>query len=123
MKYVKQIGIILGITMAGEILNRTLPLPVPAGVYGLFILLAALISGVVKLENVEGAGNFLLDTMTMMFLPAMVGIMECVDMILENVLPFVLILVVSTLAVMCVTGWVSQWMMREKAEKKEDMAR
>ena len=61
--------------------------------------------------------------MTMMFLPAMVGIMECVDMILENVLPFVLILVISTLAVMCVTGWVSQWMMREKAEKKEDMAR
>ena len=39
MKYVKQIGIILGITLAGECLNQFLPLPVPAGVYGLFLLL------------------------------------------------------------------------------------
>lgn len=37
MKYVRQIGIILGITLAGEFLNQILPLPVPAGVYGLFL--------------------------------------------------------------------------------------
>ena len=42
MKYVRQIGIILGITLAGEFLNQILPLPVPAGVYGLFLMLAAL---------------------------------------------------------------------------------
>ena len=30
MRYVKQIGIILGITLAGEILNHVVPLPVPA---------------------------------------------------------------------------------------------
>lgn len=49
MRYVKQIGIILGITLAGEILNHVVPLPVPAGVYGLFIMLAALMCGAVKL--------------------------------------------------------------------------
>ena len=38
MRYVKQIGIIFGITLTGEILNQVIPLPVPAGVYGLFIL-------------------------------------------------------------------------------------
>ena len=48
MRYVKQIGIILGITLAGEILNHVVPLPVPAGVYGLFIMLAALMCGAVK---------------------------------------------------------------------------
>ena len=70
MKYVRQIGIILGITLAGEFLNQILPLPVPAGVYGLFLMLAALMSGVVKMESVEGTGNFLMDTMSMMFVPA-----------------------------------------------------
>ena len=54
MKYVKQIGIILGITLAGECLNQFLPLPVPAGVYGLFLLLGTLLTGAVKLESVEG---------------------------------------------------------------------
>ena len=73
MKYVRQIGIILGITLAGEFLNQILPLPVPAGVYGLFLMLAALMSGVVKMESVEGTGNFLMDTMSMMFVPATVG--------------------------------------------------
>ena len=60
MKYVKQITIITGMTLAGEALNWLLPLPVPAGVYGLFLMLAALMSGLVKLESVEGTGNFLL---------------------------------------------------------------
>ena len=42
MKYVKEIVIIFGITMVGELLNKFIPLPVPAGVYGLFILLGGL---------------------------------------------------------------------------------
>ena len=37
MKYVRQIGIILGITLAGEFLNQILPLPVPE-VYTVFFL-------------------------------------------------------------------------------------
>ena len=39
MKYVKEAGTIFGMSAAGEILNKLLPLPVPAGVYGLFLLL------------------------------------------------------------------------------------
>ena len=95
MKYVRQIGIILGITLAGEFLNKILPLPVPAGVYGLFLMLAALMTGVVKLESVEGTGNFLMD------------------------IPFLIIIAVSTVVVMIVTGKVAQFMM-ESAEKKKE---
>lgn len=111
MRYVKQIGIILGITLAGEVLNHVAPLPVPAGVYGLFIMLAALMSGVVKLESVEGTGNFLMDTMTMMFIPATVGIIECISEVKAVILPFLLIIAVSTLLVMAVTGRMAQWVM------------
>jgi len=49
MKYVKQSSIIFGITMAGELLYTLLPLPVPAGVYGLFLLLAGLCTWIIKL--------------------------------------------------------------------------
>ena len=45
MKYIKESAIIFGITMIGEFLNRLLPLPVPAGVYGLFLLLLLLCFG------------------------------------------------------------------------------
>ena len=74
MKYVKEIVIIFGITMVGELLNKFIPLPVPAGVYGLFILLGGLCSGIIKLSDVEVTGNLLLDLMPVMFIPAAVGI-------------------------------------------------
>ena len=119
MKYVKQIGIVLGITMVGEILYRVLPLPVPAGVYGLFIMLAALMSGAVKLESVEGTGNFLMDTMTMMFIPATVGIVECIAEIKAVLIPFLVIIAVSTVLVMIVTGRMAQWVMGRREVKEE----
>lgn len=118
MKYVKQIGIILGITLAGECLNQFLPLPVPPGVYGLFLPLGTLLTGAMKLESVEGTGNFLMDTMSMMFIPATVGIIECADQLRTVLLPFLLIIAVSTIAVMAVTGKVAQHMV-EKKEREQ----
>lgn len=122
MKYVKQICIILGITLAGELLNQLLPLPVPAGVYGLFLLLAALISGAVKLEQVEETGNFLMDIMSMMFIPATVGIISCAEEVKAVLVPFLIIIAVSTVLVMTVTGKMAQWMMnRKKPEEKGEL--
>ena len=42
MKYLCQFLIILGFTFAGEALQRTLPLPLPATVYGLLLLFGSL---------------------------------------------------------------------------------
>ena len=79
MKYVKEVVIIFGITMVGELLNKFIPLPVPAGVYGLFILLGGLCSGIIKLSDVEVTGNLLLDLMPVMFIPAAVGIIDKIE--------------------------------------------
>ena len=126
MKYVKQTCIITGMTLAGELLSSVLPLPVPAGVYGLFLMLAALISGAVKLESVEGTGNFLLDTMSLMFIPSMVGVVECLEELRAVLVPFLLIILVSAVVVMCVTGWTAQLVMgseENKAGKSKDAGR
>ena len=114
MKYVKEAGIIFGMSAAGEILNQLLPFPVPAGVYGLFLLLICLVIGVVKLEMLEVTGNWMLDAMPIMFLPACVGIMESFGELKAVLVPFVVIAVVSTVLVMSVTGLVAQWIIRRK---------
>ena len=57
MKYLKEIAIIFGITMTGEILNTFIPLPIPAGVYGLFILLGLLCTKAVRLSDVAATGK------------------------------------------------------------------
>ena len=118
MRYVKQIGIILGITLAGEILNHVVPLPVPAGVYGLFIMLAALMCGAVKLRAWRARVIFM-DTMTMMFIPATVGIVECIGEVKAVLVPFLIIIGISTLLVMAVTGCMAQWVMGRKHSGEE----
>ena len=51
MKYVKQFLIIIGISLAGEILKYILPLPIPASIYGMAILFIALLTGIIKLRQ------------------------------------------------------------------------
>ena len=46
MKYMKQFGIILGVTCAGEIIKYFVPLPVPGSIYGLLLMLIFLMSGI-----------------------------------------------------------------------------
>ena len=118
MKYLKEIAIIFGITMVGEILNEMIPLPVPAGVYGLFLLLGLLCTKIVKLEDVAATGNLLLDLMPLMFVPAAVGLLEKYTVLASILVPFIVISAVSTLIVMTVTGKTAQWILNRKKEDK-----
>ena len=83
MKYVKQFSIILGISFLAELLEILIPLPIAASVYGLVIMLVGLITKLIPLEKVETAADFLVDAMSIMFVPATVGIMASVDALKE----------------------------------------
>lgn len=118
MRHLKAIAIIIGFTMAGEFLNTMLPLPVPAGVYGLFLLLLALCFRWVKLDDISEVGDFLLDTMPLMFVPAAAGLMTCFGELRSIFLPVLLISIASTLFVMAVTGRTAQHMIRRRKKDK-----
>lgn len=119
MKYVKEGAIIFGITLVGEGLNHFLPLPVPAGVYGLFLLLVFLCTGILKLSDIEATGNFLLDIMPVLFIPASVGLLESYADMKAFLVPLVVICIVSTLVVMVVTGKVAEWVMGDGRRKRQ----
>ena len=112
-----QLGIILGAPFGGEVLRRVLPLPVPAGVYGLLILLALLSSGAVKADSIRPAATFLIDAMPLMFVPATVGLMQAWGVLKPALVPFIIAVTVLTAVVMGVTA-----MIVEKLEggKKHD---
>jgi possible murein hydrolase regulator lrgA len=99
--------------------NKLLPLPVPAGVYGLIFMLIFLMQGIIPLNAVEQAGNFMLETMSIMFLPAAVGIMTVTKLLMPVLVPYLVIIVLSTIIVMAVTGLVSQRILKV-TETRED---
>ena len=110
MKYLKEVTIIFGITMLGEFLNYLLPFPVPSGVYGLFILC----TGALHTEDVAEVGDFFLDTMPIMFIPAGVGLLDSVQEAESILVPLTVITVISTVFVMVATGCVAQSIIRRK---------
>ena len=120
MRYIKQFGIILFFSFAGEVLNFLIPLPVPAGIYGIVLLFSALMLGVVKLENVEKAGSFLIEIMPMMFIPAAVGIMESFSLVKASFAEYVAVTVLSTVIVMAVSGAVTQLVIKRSGGKRNE---
>ena len=118
MRVIRECVIIFGITLAGELLNLALPFPVPAGVYGLFLLLALLLSGALKLEQVEETGNFLLEIMPILFVPAAVGLTESYEAVKEILFPLLITCLMSTVIVMAVTGKVTELMIPDGKKRR-----
>ena len=58
MKFIKQFSIILIISLIGEALHYFIPLPVPASIYGLLIMLAGLQTKLIPLDSVQEASYF-----------------------------------------------------------------
>ena len=119
MKYVSQFLIILGFTFAGEALQRLLPLPIPASVWGLVLLFAALCLGLVKLEQVKEAGGFLTSILPILFVAPTVGIVEYWGLIGSNLLPIVLILLATTVLTFGITGRIVQHLAKKGGRDHE----
>ena len=118
MKFIKQFSIILLITFLGELLHILIPLPIPASVYGLMLLLAALRFGVVKLEQVRTAALFLTGIFPLLFVPAAAGVMDLWADLQAMLVPVLLALIPITILVMTVSGCVTQ-RLAERKEKKQ----
>ena len=124
MKYLKQFLIILVISYAGELLKYVLPLPIPASIYGMVILLVGLLPGLIALDAVKDVGKFLIEIMPVMFIPAGVGLMSSWGTLKPLLLPVSIITVVTIVTVMAATGKVSQWVIRKgKSDKEENEKR
>ena len=117
MKYIKQFAIILTVSFLGEALRALLPLPVPASIYGLLLMLLALCTGILPLEAVRETGRFLIEIMPLMFIPAAVGLLESWDRISPIVVELIVVTAVSTVLVMALSGRVTQWVIRKENRK------
>lgn len=119
MKYIKQFGIILVLSLVGEGLGYLIPLPIPASIYGLVLMLLCLRLGVFSVSSVKETAAFLVEIMPLMFIPSSVGLMEQTALLRENALAYLAITVVSTFVVMLVAGRVTQAVRRHDAKKRE----
>ena len=118
MKYLKQFGIILMITALGEILRYLLPLPIPASIYGLLLMLFFLCTKIIKLEDVKSAADFLVAIMPVMFIPSAAGLIDSWEEFQPILLPGLATTLLSTLFVLLVTGKTADFLL--EGEQKDE---
>ena len=101
-------ALILACQLAGEVFVVATKAPLPGPVIGMVILfLGLLLKGGVP-EGLQKLGAGLLSQLSLLFVPAGVGVMLHADLVGAELLPIAVSLVVSTLVTLVVTGWVMQ---------------
>lgn len=118
MKYVKQFMIIIGISLVGEVFHSFLPLPIPASIYGLLILFFLLITGFLKLEQIEDTAEFFLAIMPILFLSPSVSLITVIDKVASAFVPIIGTIILSTMVTTVVTALVTQNVMKLGNKRK-----
>lgn len=119
MKFLRQFMIILLLSFLGEVLKMFIPLPIPASVYGLVLMLLCLVNGILKTSQVKEAAFFLIEIMPVMFIPAAAGLIDSWKVLQPLLLPILVITVVITIFVMVVTGKIAQMIAQKRGIKNE----
>lgn len=117
MKYLRQILCILAFTLAGELLAAIIPLPIPAAIYGMVLLLIALFTGLLKEEHIADTANFLISLLPVFFVAPSVRLLEYWGLIAPSIAAILIISVSSTFLVFAVAGRVTQALLKRKEKK------
>ena len=112
MKFLRQMAIIMGISFLAELLELLIPLPIAASMYGLVLMLLGLVTKLIPLEKVEGAADFLIDIMPLLFVPPTVSVIANIDALKSILVPLLVICISTTILIMAVTGRTAQLLIR-----------
>nr|WP_321445269.1 CidA/LrgA family protein [uncultured Cohaesibacter sp.] len=101
--------------LLGESIVTLLGLPVPGPVVGMALMFIGLsIKGGIP-ADVAMVGDSLLKHLSLLFIPAGVGVMLHAKLLRAEMLPISISLLVSTVLAIAVTGLMMRWLMKEAA--------
>jgi holin-like protein len=103
----KEIVLIFGCLILGNIVRYLTGLSVPGSVFGMIILLIFLKTGILNELQIKRFSNFLLENMGFFFVPVGVGIALYIDLIKAEIFPILGASLISTLIILLVVGLIS----------------
>lgn len=83
-------------------------LPIPGSIFGLLLLFVGLSIRLLPLHYVLPTANFLLNYITLFFVPVGVGLLQYTDLLSAHWLTIIVSSLVSTVAVLVSVGWIYQ---------------
>ena len=106
--------IIVGCYLVGEFFVLVTDLPLPGALIGLLLLLGGLLLRQRPAVTVGRGAQPLLTHMSVLFVPAVIGVGLFWAEVSENALGIALALVATTIVALGFTAWFAQWLMKAK---------
>ena len=122
MTIMVELAIIFGICLISQGISALLPVPFPASVISMLLLLVLLLSGAVKQKNINRASGFLVGNMAFFFIPPCVGLIDHAATLGNCLIPFLLIAIFTTPLIYFTTAWSIQLMMKWMVKEEETHA-
>lgn len=109
---IESLTVLLVCQLVGEVIARASGLPLPGPVIGMAILFAGLAvrSGVP--EPLQQTARSILEHLSLLFVPAGVGVMLYLPLIADQWLPIVTAVIVGTLVTIAITAWIMSVMLK-----------
>ena len=114
VQFLGQLALLSAIYLGGNWAVKALGWPIPGNVVGILVLYVLLNTGVIRLEWVQDAADFLLKHLVFFFIPVAVDLMNWGSVFRRYALPLTLAIGVSTVATYLVTGSVAQWLQKDR---------
>lgn len=116
-----QTALLAGISLGMNWLVRVTGIPVPGNILGIVVLFTLLCCGVFREQWIDTAAPFLLKHMMFFFVPLTVGLMDCIEVFLDDTLVLVVALVVGFFVPLGLVGALGSVLYRKGgAPRKED---
>lgn len=120
MEILKGYLIIMVCLLWGELISKGFRIIIPGNVIGMIILFTTLLTGIVKLSDVEEVGIGLIKNLSFFFVPVGVGVILYFDIISKSAVPILASIVFSTFIVLIITGHITQKIMRNGKKVEKD---
>lgn len=104
MKVIRQLAILFAFCVAGDLLSALVGRKIPGNVLGLLLLFTLLATGMIKVGYVEETADFFVNNMAFFFLPACIGILDVFAQVKNQLLPILVVILVSTVITALVAG-------------------
>lgn len=115
---IQEFLIILAITYFGNVFKYFFNIPLPGIIIGMLTLFILLKFKILKLKHIEKTADFLLINMTILFLPAMVKLVDYIEMLKNDFIKIIFLLIITTIITMIVTAKVVHYMIVWKERKR-----
>ncbi|WP_392565332.1 CidA/LrgA family protein [Utexia brackfieldae] len=115
--YARALLIIILCLWAGSFVSTLLPIMIPGSILGLLILFFLLSFQLIPSHWIKEGCNLFMRYMTVLFIPAGMGIMDTYTLLFDNFLPIVIGCLASTIIVLLLIGYLTQYLHRRNSNK------